>query len=88
MIIIFLLFPHNQTLLRIQVHTSLVNGRPGFAGPSEALLKFTEARYVRLRLQKIRTLHGDLQGRSSEADASVTKLVPEANNNKNKKYCD
>ncbi|KAK8738877.1 hypothetical protein OTU49_003716 [Cherax quadricarinatus] len=56
-----------------EVHTSLVNGRPGSAGPSEALRQFTEARYVRLRLQKIRTLHGDLQGRSSQSDASVTK---------------
>ncbi|XP_063590781.1 laminin subunit alpha lam-3-like isoform X2 [Penaeus indicus] len=56
-----------------EVHTSLVNGRPGSAGPSEALRQFTEARYVRLRLQKIRTLHGDLQGRSSQTDASVTK---------------
>ncbi|KAK3888300.1 hypothetical protein Pcinc_007633, partial [Petrolisthes cinctipes] len=56
-----------------EVHTSLVNGRPGSSGPSEALREFTEARYVRLRLQKIRTLHGDLQGRSTQSDASVTK---------------
>ncbi|XP_021959945.2 laminin subunit alpha-1 isoform X2 [Folsomia candida] len=43
-----------------EIHTSLVNGRPGADGPSERLTKFTMARFVRLRLQKIRTLHGDL----------------------------
>ena len=46
----------------MQIHTSLVNGRPGAEGPSESLVKFTVARYVRLRLQKIRTLHADLMG--------------------------
>ncbi|XP_050712288.1 laminin subunit alpha-1-like isoform X2 [Eriocheir sinensis] len=56
-----------------EIHTSLVNGRPGAPGPSKQLLEFTEARYVRLRLQRIRTLHGDLQGRDAQNDASVTK---------------
>ncbi|CAL4101417.1 unnamed protein product, partial [Meganyctiphanes norvegica] len=56
-----------------EVHTSLVNGRPGASGPSEALRQFTETRYVRFRLQKLRTLHGDLQGRQAQTDASVTR---------------
>ncbi|GFY55286.1 laminin subunit alpha-1, partial [Trichonephila inaurata madagascariensis] len=43
-----------------EIHTSLVNGRPGVDGPSAKLMEFTKARYVRLRLQKIRTLHADL----------------------------
>ncbi|XP_064107459.1 laminin subunit alpha lam-3-like isoform X1 [Macrobrachium nipponense] len=55
-----------------EIHTSLLNGRPGSAGPSEELLEFTKARYVRLRFQKIRTLHGDLQDSSQETDGSVT----------------
>ncbi|XP_014675870.1 PREDICTED: laminin subunit alpha-2-like, partial [Priapulus caudatus] len=43
-----------------EIHTSLVNGRPGVVGPSATLTEFTSARYVRLRLQRIRTLLGDL----------------------------
>ncbi|GIY26654.1 laminin subunit alpha-2 [Caerostris darwini] len=43
-----------------EIHTSLVNGRPGVDGPSSKLMDFTKARYVRLRLQKIQTLHADL----------------------------
>ncbi|CAL1296819.1 unnamed protein product [Larinioides sclopetarius] len=43
-----------------EIHTSLVNGRPGVDGPSAKLMEFTKARYVRLKLQKIRTLHADL----------------------------
>ncbi|VDP04309.1 unnamed protein product [Soboliphyme baturini] len=43
-----------------EIHTSLVNGRSGLDGPSETLQEFTKARFVRLRLQKIRTLNSDL----------------------------
>ncbi|KHJ44980.1 laminin EGF-like protein [Trichuris suis] len=43
-----------------EIHTSLVNGRPGIDGPSDSLQKFTRARFVRLRLQKLRTLNSDL----------------------------
>lgn len=43
-----------------EIHTSLVNGRPGIDGPSIELQEFTKARFVRLRFQKIRTLNSDL----------------------------
>ncbi|UYV76881.1 LAMA2 [Cordylochernes scorpioides] len=57
------------------IHTSLVNGRPGADGPTEALKEFTKARYVRLRLQKIRTLNADLMTMESgdHIDKSVTR---------------
>ena len=32
---------------------SLVNGRPGASGPSRALLDFTRARFIRIRLQRL-----------------------------------
>ncbi|XP_055952530.1 laminin subunit alpha-1-like isoform X1 [Argiope bruennichi] len=59
-----------------EIHTSLVNGRPGVDGPSAKLMEFTKARYVRLRLQKIRTLHADLmslQIGGENADPSVSR---------------
>lgn len=56
-----------------EVHTSLVNGRPGSSGPSEALRQFTEARFIRLRLQKIRGLEGELEGRSRRRDPTVAR---------------
>ncbi|XP_043920288.1 laminin subunit alpha-2 isoform X4 [Protopterus annectens] len=43
-----------------EIHTSLVNGRPSADDPSPVLLEFTSARYIRLRLQRIRTLNADL----------------------------
>uniref|UniRef100_A0AAV2LC06 Laminin subunit alpha-1 n=1 Tax=Knipowitschia caucasica TaxID=637954 RepID=A0AAV2LC06_KNICA len=43
-----------------EIHTSLINGRPGADDLTSALLDFTSARYVRLRLQRIRTLNADL----------------------------
>ncbi|ODM90707.1 Laminin subunit alpha-1 [Orchesella cincta] len=58
-----------------EIHTSLVNGRPGADGPSEALTRFTMARYVRLRLQKIRTLHGDLMNVGGPEGRSLDKSV-------------
>ncbi|GFU33502.1 laminin subunit alpha-1 [Nephila pilipes] len=59
-----------------EIHTSLVNGRPGVDGPSTKLMEFTKARYVRLRLQKIRTLHADLMSLrigSENIDPSVSR---------------
>nr|XP_033792815.1 laminin subunit alpha-2 isoform X4 [Geotrypetes seraphini] len=43
-----------------EIHTSLINGRPSADDPSSTLLEFTSARYIRLRLQRIRTLNADL----------------------------
>ncbi|XP_006891492.1 PREDICTED: laminin subunit alpha-1 [Elephantulus edwardii] len=43
-----------------EIHTSLINGRPSADDLSPRLLEFTSARYVRLRLQRIRTLNADL----------------------------
>ncbi|ERE84378.1 laminin subunit alpha-1 [Cricetulus griseus] len=43
-----------------EIHTSLINGRPSADDPSPMLLEFTSARYIRLRLQRIRTLNADL----------------------------
>ena len=48
-----------------EVHTSLINGRPGGSASmmpmlSPQLIDFTLARYVRLRLQKMRSLNADL----------------------------
>ncbi|XP_035219316.1 laminin subunit alpha-1-like, partial [Stegodyphus dumicola] len=59
-----------------EIHTSLVNGKPGVDGPSMKLMDFTKARYVRLRLQKIRTLHADLMSMKTDPesiDKSVTR---------------
>jgi len=59
-----------------EVHTSLINGRPGgvmqsaSSHPSAQLLEFTLARYVRLRLQKMRTLNADLMSQLSSAAAA------------------
>ena len=59
----------------VQIHTSLINGRPGALEPTPELLNFTLARYVRLRLQKIRTLNADLMNakpaRNSDPDRSL-----------------
>ncbi|XP_069463573.1 laminin subunit alpha-2 isoform X3 [Ambystoma mexicanum] len=43
-----------------EIHTSLINGRPSAEDPSPALMEFTTTRYIRLRLQRIRTLNADL----------------------------
>lgn len=59
-----------------EIHTSLVNGRPSADEPSHSLKEFTAARFVRLRLQKIRTLNADLmllQTNNSYQDKSVTR---------------
>ncbi|EFB18993.1 hypothetical protein PANDA_011983 [Ailuropoda melanoleuca] len=44
----------------VQIHISLINGRPSADDPSPELLEFTSARYLRLRFQRIRTLNADL----------------------------
>uniref|UniRef100_A0A8B9ZI22 Laminin subunit alpha-2 n=1 Tax=Anas platyrhynchos TaxID=8839 RepID=A0A8B9ZI22_ANAPL len=60
-----------------EIHTSLINGRPSADDPSEKLLEFTSARYIRLRLQRIRTLNADLMTLShhdpKELDPIVTR---------------
>ncbi|NXI45933.1 LAMA2 protein, partial [Galbula dea] len=43
-----------------EIHTSLINGRPSADDPSQELLEFTSARFIRLRFQRIRTLNADL----------------------------
>ncbi|XP_018411793.1 PREDICTED: laminin subunit alpha-2 [Nanorana parkeri] len=43
-----------------EIHTSLINGRPSAEDPTPTLLEFTSARYIRLRLQRVRTLNADL----------------------------
>jgi laminin alpha 1/2 len=59
-----------------QIHTSLVVGRPGANESSTELLEFTLARYVRLRLQKIRTLNAEFMSLSPGLDdASVTRRL-------------
>ncbi|XP_060707105.1 laminin subunit alpha-2 isoform X2 [Hemiscyllium ocellatum] len=49
-----------QPLENGEIHTSLINGRPSAEDPSPTLLEFTSARYIRLRLERIRTLNADL----------------------------
>ncbi|NWU95491.1 LAMA1 protein, partial [Upupa epops] len=60
-----------------EIHTSLINGRPSADDPSPRLLEFTSARYIRLRLQRIRTLNADLMTLShndpKELDPIVTR---------------
>ncbi|KAJ1350105.1 hypothetical protein KIN20_005822 [Parelaphostrongylus tenuis] len=58
-----------------EIHTSLVNGRPGVEKPSLELQKFTRARFVRLRLISPRTLNADLMiinQQTHRIDKSVT----------------
>uniref|UniRef100_A0A8C5PK68 Laminin subunit alpha-1 n=1 Tax=Leptobrachium leishanense TaxID=445787 RepID=A0A8C5PK68_9ANUR len=43
-----------------EIHVSLINGRPSADDPSPTLLDFTSAKFIRLRLQRIRTLNADL----------------------------
>uniref|UniRef100_A0A3B4B9C9 Laminin subunit alpha 2 n=1 Tax=Periophthalmus magnuspinnatus TaxID=409849 RepID=A0A3B4B9C9_9GOBI len=60
-----------------EIHTSLINGRPSADDPSPTLLNFTSARYIRLVLQRIRTLNADLmtltQRDPKEIDPIVTR---------------
>ncbi|XP_054980794.1 laminin subunit alpha-1 [Sorex araneus] len=60
-----------------EIHTSLINGRPSADDLSPKLLEFTSARFIRLRLQRIRTLNADLMTLShhdpKELDPIVTR---------------
>uniref|UniRef100_A0A4W3IED9 Basement membrane-specific heparan sulfate proteoglycan core protein n=1 Tax=Callorhinchus milii TaxID=7868 RepID=A0A4W3IED9_CALMI len=60
-----------------EIHTSLITGRPSAEDPSSTLLNFTSARYIRLRLQRIRTLNADLMTLAhhdpKDVDAIVTR---------------
>uniref|UniRef100_A0A8C4RZG4 Laminin subunit alpha-1 n=2 Tax=Erpetoichthys calabaricus TaxID=27687 RepID=A0A8C4RZG4_ERPCA len=58
-----------------EIHTSLINGRPGADDLSPALLEFTSARYIRLRLQRIRTLNADLMTLSYRDPKDVDPIV-------------
>lgn len=42
-----------------KVHVSLVNGRPGASGPSRTLIDFTQARFIRIRLQRLKMFPQD-----------------------------
>ncbi|XP_071807655.1 laminin subunit alpha-2-like isoform X1 [Asterias amurensis] len=56
-----------------EIHTSIVMGRPSLKKPSETLMKFMSARFVRLRFQRIRTLLGGLManGKNGFIDENV-----------------
>ena len=58
-----------------QIHTSLINGRPGADDLTSELLAFTSARYIRLRLQRIRTLNADLMALSTRDPRHVDPIV-------------
>lgn len=59
-----------------EIHTSLVNGRPGAEHPTLELQNFTRTRFVRMRLLSLRTLNADLMvinRRDGKLDHSVTR---------------
>ncbi|XP_076992059.1 laminin subunit alpha-1 isoform X2 [Tamandua tetradactyla] len=58
-----------------EIHTSLINGRPNADDLSPELLEFTSARYVRLRLQRIRTLNADLMTLSHREPSDLDPIV-------------
>lgn len=58
-----------------QIHTSLINGRPGADDLTSELLNFTSARYIRLRLQRIRTLNADLMTLSTRDPRDIDPIV-------------
>uniref|UniRef100_A0A4W3J5Q3 Laminin subunit alpha-2 n=1 Tax=Callorhinchus milii TaxID=7868 RepID=A0A4W3J5Q3_CALMI len=58
-----------------EIHTSLINGRPSADDPSQTLLDFTSARYIRLQLQRIRTLNADLMTLSYRDPKEVDPIV-------------
>ncbi|MGH0167527.1 UNVERIFIED_CONTAM: hypothetical protein FKN15_052759, partial [Acipenser sinensis] len=58
-----------------EIHTSLINGRPSADDLTPALLEFTSARYIRLRLQRIRTLNADLMTLSYRDPKDVDPIV-------------
>uniref|UniRef100_A0A4W5QWE0 Laminin, alpha 1 n=1 Tax=Hucho hucho TaxID=62062 RepID=A0A4W5QWE0_9TELE len=58
-----------------EIHTSLINGRPSADQLTPELLDFTSARYIRLRLQRIRTLNADLMTLSYHDPKEVDPIV-------------
>uniref|UniRef100_A0A3P8YRH4 Laminin, alpha 1 n=1 Tax=Esox lucius TaxID=8010 RepID=A0A3P8YRH4_ESOLU len=58
-----------------EIHTSLINGRPSADQLTPELLEFTSARYIRLRLQRIRTLNADLMTLSYRDPKEVDPIV-------------
>ncbi|XP_072536108.1 laminin subunit alpha-1 [Salminus brasiliensis] len=58
-----------------EIHTSLINGRPGADDLTPELLQFTSARFIRLRLQRIRTLNADLMTLSYRDPKDVDPIV-------------
>uniref|UniRef100_A0A3B3YH39 Laminin N-terminal domain-containing protein n=1 Tax=Poecilia mexicana TaxID=48701 RepID=A0A3B3YH39_9TELE len=60
---------------RSSIHTSLINGRPGADDLTPDLLNFTSARYIRVRLQRIRTLNADLMTLSVHDPRDVDPIV-------------
>uniref|UniRef100_A0A0N4ZF07 Laminin subunit alpha-2 n=1 Tax=Parastrongyloides trichosuri TaxID=131310 RepID=A0A0N4ZF07_PARTI len=70
------LYSKREPLEHGEIHTSLVNHRPGVDQPSKTLLEFTRARFVRIRLLKLQTLNADLMiinRKHGRLDASVTR---------------
>ncbi|XP_068200121.1 laminin subunit alpha-1 [Antennarius striatus] len=58
-----------------EIHTSLINGRPGAEDLTSELLNFTSARYIRLKLQRIRTLNADLMTLSARDPKDIDPIV-------------
>uniref|UniRef100_A0A3Q4AIW5 Laminin, alpha 1 n=1 Tax=Mola mola TaxID=94237 RepID=A0A3Q4AIW5_MOLML len=58
-----------------EIHTSLINGRPGADDLTSELLNFTSARYIRLKLQRIRTLNADLMTLSARDPRDIDPIV-------------
>ncbi|KAM9839751.1 laminin subunit alpha-1 [Aulostomus maculatus] len=58
-----------------EIHTSLINNRPGAEDLTSDLLNFTSARYIRLRLQRIRTLNADLMTLSFHDPRDIDPIV-------------
>ncbi|XP_069368064.1 laminin subunit alpha-1 isoform X2 [Paralichthys olivaceus] len=58
-----------------EIHTSLINGRPSADDLTSVLLNFTSARYIRLRLQRIRTLNADLMTLSERDPREIDPIV-------------
>ncbi|KAJ8379009.1 hypothetical protein AAFF_G00232380 [Aldrovandia affinis] len=58
-----------------EIHTSLINRRPSAGDLSPELLEFTSARYIRLRLQRVRTLNADLMTLSHRHPNQVDRIV-------------
>ncbi|KAG1934305.1 laminin subunit alpha-1 [Pimephales promelas] len=58
-----------------EIHTSLINGRPSADDLTPELLDFTSARFIRLRLQRIRTLNADLMTLSYRDPRDVDPIV-------------